>query len=47
MKDQEKVMLAERLESCKAEAEEMGITLQEYLLLCILEELEQFPHRGT
>jgi len=35
-----------QLEECKREAAELDISLQEYLLLRVLRELEQIPYRG-
>lgn len=46
MKDHEKVSFIDELEEARRDAEEMGISLQEYLLLRILRELEQIPYRG-
>lgn len=40
----EKGMRALLLEKCREEAQEMGITLQEYLLLCILDKMDDIPH---
>ncbi len=44
MTDREQMSLD--LEEYRKEAEAMGISLQEYLLLRILRELEQIPYRG-
>lgn len=46
MKEQELVFLRPELEQAREAAAELGITLQEYLLLRILQELEQIPYRG-
>ena len=46
MKEQEKTFLSLALEEYRKEAEAMGISLQEYLLLRILRELEQIPYSG-
>ena len=39
-------ILRSKLEEYKRKAEELDISLQEYLLLLLLEELEQVPYRG-
>lgn len=46
MTEQEKTFLRLDLEEARKEAEELNISLQEYLLLRILRELEQIPLRG-
>ena len=35
------------LDECKREAAELDISLQEYLLLRLLREVEQIPYRGA
>ena len=44
MREKEDIRM--ELEESREQAEEMGISLQEYLLLRILRELEQIPYRG-
>ena len=46
MKERERERLRLDLEEYRKEAEDMGISLQEYLLLRVLRELEQIPYRG-
>lgn len=46
MTEQEKTFLRLELEEARKEAEELNISLQEYLLLRILRELDQMPYRG-
>ena len=46
MTEQEKALLRLDLEEARREAEELNISLQEYLLLRVLRELEQIPLRG-
>ncbi len=46
MTEQEKSFLRLDLEEARKEAEELDISLQEYLLLRILRELDQLPYRG-
>lgn len=46
MTEQEKTFLRLDLEEARKEAEELNISLQEYLLLRILRELDQMPYRG-
>ena len=46
MTEQEKAFLRHDLEEARREAEELNISLQEYLLLRVLRELEQIPIRG-
>ncbi len=42
----ERELIRLELEESRKEAEELDISLQEYLLLRILRELEQIPYRG-
>ena len=42
----ERELIRLELEESHKEAEELDISLQEYLLLRILRELEQIPYRG-
>lgn len=46
MTEQEKTFFRLELEEARKEAEELNISLQEYLLLRILRELDQMPYRG-
>lgn len=46
MKEQEREFMRLELEEARKEAEELDISLQDYLLLRILRELDQLPYRG-
>lgn len=46
MKEQEREFMRLELEEARKEAEELDISLQDYLLLRILRELNQLPYRG-
>ncbi len=47
MTGRDREYLQDSLEEYRRDAQELGITLQEYLLLRLLAEVEQIPYRGS